>query len=253
MSLVRRVLLFAVIASLLPVASGTAIVNGFIVVTKTGAQIPARSMPVFDGRVARFHSLRGTPLMMNVSNLDVEAIERINDVDLPIEVVRVEEAALVPAGPSFLGQEVPLTARASPSETITNADLRNRTLRSRRGIQAGVGSELPEINPDTQQVERTPGTAAPQNREEWQTKARTIKTRQRELMRRRDVLRNEIQRLQRGMMGLDATRTQKMGQELDRSRTELQQVDQELASVEAQWRRLQQEARSAGVPDAWIQ
>lgn len=238
----RRIHILSVVVFLLPAAAGAQ----FIIVTRTGAQIPAASAPVIEKQVMRFRSTGGTPLVMHVSNLDVEATERINGVDLPIEVKRVEE---VMTGEARIGRTVPMSQRATPAETITNADLKN--LRAGRSLYVEAGSALPQVGA-TPQIQERNAEAPPLNQGEWETRARAIRNRQRELTRRRDALRNEVSRLQRSMLGHDASETQRLGNELDKVQSDLQGVESELGQLQTQWEDLQQEAQRQGVPDSWL-
>lgn len=243
--MVRRILTLTALAVLFPAIAGAQ----FIIVTNTGAQIPARRPPVVQKNLVKFQSMGGTTLVMNIVNLDVAETERINGVKLPVKV-RTAPVAETAEMVNF-GMEVPMSARAPASETYTNSDL--KAIRSRRKLMAETGDQLPDlvVGAEAQRVERAEGEAA--NRSDWQTRSQAIKNRERELQRRRDILQSEANQLRRGMAGLDASRTQKLGAELDRKTNELDMVDRELTSLVTEKDRLRQEARRSGVPDDWIQ
>jgi len=240
----RTLILASLLLVLLPLAAEARGLQ-FIIVTRTGAQIPAAGPPTFEKNTVRFRTVRGTPLAMNVVNLDVEATERINGVDLPVEVRPVQQAVMT--GQPYAPAPVAGTARSA--QTITNSDLRN--LRVGRGnIFAEAGTEAPVVGEERQMVERAPAPAL--NKAEWQTRARSILNRQKELDSRRKTLANEIQRLERGMLGVEASQTQKLGAELDRLRQKLTGVQDEMSAAQRQWDRLTREARRANVPESWL-
>ena len=172
----RKALLLSLLGVFLPVAAGAE----FVIVTSTGAQIMARSAPTVDGKVIRFRSMAGTPLVMRTVNLDIETTERINGVELPLKVRAPEEVEEM-GGPMFLGMRVPRSPRASSAETITNSDLRQ--VRSRRSLFAEQGSEAPAPGTQNQITARDPDERPALNRSEWTTRAQTIRARQQELVR----------------------------------------------------------------------
>lgn len=245
--MVRRILLFVLLVLLLPAAVEAQRVQ-FVIVTRTGAQIPAAGPPRFVKNMVLFRSARGTALAMNVVNLDLEETERINGVDLPVDIRHVQQAVQEEPAP-LTGTVAGGPTATSP--TITNSDLRQ--LRAGRALFTDAAAEMPVGGIEEQAVERAAGTTPALNETEWRTRSKTILNRQRELERRARILSDEAQRYERGMVGLDASKTQKLGADLDRVKQELGGIQQELQTLQRRYGQLRDEARRAGVPPEWIQ
>ena len=218
----------------------------FVMVTRSGAHIPAAGPPRIEGQVAYFRTPRGTPVAINVYNLDVAATEEVNGVDLPIEV-----QDLRPEGDVGEPGSEAASDRAVAGYTITNADLK----RLRSGRLFIQGGNLPEFTAKERAV--ATGRIAPEElqkerRTKWESRGKALKARRAELERRHKLLMDRKRDLEQSIQTVGAASAQKLGGQLDGVKEQIVKVTQELAEVDRRWKALREEARRTGVPEEWL-